>query len=85
MDHPEGQHREKLDADRSAAYEVGEEPGIEGEIVGTAPLGLYTYFERLESDEGQPANPTRHNRPGQKSLNQNERSRTTSLALQLQF
>lgn len=38
----------------AAACEVAEEAGIEGEIIGTAPLGLYTYFKRLKSGEGQP-------------------------------
>lgn len=39
---------------QAAACEVAEEAGIEGEIIGTTPLGLYNYLKRLKSGEGQP-------------------------------
>lgn len=39
---------------QAAACEVAEEAGIEGEIIGTTSLGLYTYLKRLKSGERQP-------------------------------
>jgi 8-oxo-dGTP pyrophosphatase MutT (NUDIX family) len=39
----------------AAAKEAYEEAGVKGRIGGSIPLGIYTYFKRLDSGEARPA------------------------------
>lgn len=51
---PKGNIEQGLSPAQTAARETAEEAGVEGQIVGTMPLGFYTYFKRLKSGKEQP-------------------------------
>lgn len=46
---PKGNIDSRHTAAEAAQLEAFEEAGVEGEIVGSIPLGFYTYFKRLKS------------------------------------
>jgi hypothetical protein len=40
---------------KAAENEAYEEAGVKGTIIGSSPLGMYTYFKRLDSGEARAA------------------------------
>jgi 8-oxo-dGTP pyrophosphatase MutT (NUDIX family) len=52
---PKGNIEGTQSAPDAALQEAFEEAGLEGSVIGSGPLGFYTYFKKLKSGEQRPA------------------------------
>ena len=55
MDHSQGEHQARRNAVQGCRTEAYEEAGVRGTIIGSNPLGMYTYSKKRASGEARTA------------------------------